>query len=76
MTPRHTDAAIACIFAALGVIFDVSLKRERSSGPGEVRAMDDFGEGKRFLYEEYGPGARDQRLELFAQGGWADRAGG
>jgi hypothetical protein len=38
--------------------------------------MDDLGEGKRFLYEEYGPGARDQRLELFAQGGWADRAGG
>ena len=29
--------------------------------------MDDFGEGKRFLYEEYGPGARDQRLETFAQ---------
>ena len=38
--------------------------------------MDDLGEGRRFLYEEYGPGARDQRLELFAQGRWADRAGG
>ena len=38
--------------------------------------MGDLREGKGYFYEEYGPGARDQRLELFAQGGWADRAGG
>jgi len=38
--------------------------------------MGDLGEGKGYFYEEYGPGARDQRLELFGQGGWADRARG
>ncbi|MCW2934507.1 MAG: hypothetical protein JWM19_5469 [Actinomycetia bacterium] len=38
--------------------------------------MGDLGEGKGYFYEEYGPCARDQRLELFGQGGWADRARG
>ncbi|MCW2933961.1 MAG: nuclease, partial [Actinomycetia bacterium] len=52
------------------------IKSYSLAAAGEVRAMDDFGEGKRYFYEEYGPGARDQRLELFGEGGWADRARG
>ena len=38
--------------------------------------VDVFGDGGRFLAGAYGPGARDQRLETFAQGQWADRAPG
>ena len=38
--------------------------------------MDVFGDGGRFLAGAYGPGARDQRLETFAQGQWADKAPG
>ena len=36
----------------------------------------DFRFGREFLAREYGPGARDQRLEQFAQGRWADGAKG
>ena len=32
--------------------------------------------GEGFLADVYGPGARDQRLELFGQGQWADEARG
>ena len=38
--------------------------------------VDVFGEGGGFLSGAYGPGARDQRLETFAQGRCADRAPG
>jgi len=38
--------------------------------------MGDLCYGRELLAGEYGPGARDQRLEGFAQGGWADVAAG
>src|SRR5215469_9447381 len=39
------------------------------------RAMGDFIYGGESLAGAYGPGARDQRLQGFAQGQWADVAG-
>jgi hypothetical protein len=44
------------------------------SASGEVRWAVDIKYGSEFLAGRYGPGPRDQRLEEFAQGRWADQA--